>query len=84
MIEKKGLDRNNPRNYRPISLTSSIIKIIEKLVQKKLNYELNLINSPFQSGFQKSRRTLDNLFYFAEKVHSAHRSNVKNKACAVV
>ncbi len=28
MIEKKGLDRNNPRNYRPISLTSSIIKII--------------------------------------------------------
>jgi len=87
MIEKKGLDRNNPRNYCPISLTNSIIKIIERLVQKRLNYELNLKNiiSPFQSGFlSKNRQTLDNLFYFAEKVHNARRSNVKNKACAVV
>ncbi len=86
MIEKKATDRNNPKNYRPISLTNCIIKIVEKLVQKRLNFWLNYHNiiSQFQSGFQKSRQTLDNLFYFAEKAHNAHNSNPKNKACAVV
>jgi len=29
MIEKKATDRKKNRNYRPISLTNSIIKIIE-------------------------------------------------------
>jgi hypothetical protein len=55
MIEKKATDRNNPRNYRPISLTNSIIKIIQKL-QKRLNFKLNINSyiSPYQSGFQKT------------------------------
>lgn len=55
---KKG-ERNNPSNYRPVSLCSSVGKIMERVVFKKIYNHLhsnNLIYK-FQSGFLPGHST---------------------------
>ena len=51
-IHKKG-DKSVPGNYRPISITSIICKIMESLVRDKLveHMERNNLFSTFQHGF---------------------------------
>ena len=53
-IFKKG-DKSDPGNYRPISLTSHLIKIFERVIRKKLvcYLESNSILSNKQHGFVK-------------------------------
>jgi hypothetical protein len=86
MIEKKSDDRANPKNYRPISLTNSVFKLIEKLIKGKMDRFLTkykIINK-FQSGFRKNRQTLDNLTLLVESANQAKIENPRNKVCAVV
>ena len=86
MIEKKCTNKADPKNYRPINLTNSILKITEKMVKTRLDKHLedNKIISKFQSGFRPNRSTVDNIFYFTEKAKQAHNNNPRNKAYAVV
>ena len=62
-IGKPGKDCSNPENYRPISLTSCLCKVLEKMVNGRLNYALSLKNilTPTQSGSIPGRSTLDPL-----------------------
>ena len=62
-IPKPGKDHTNPSNYRPIALTSCLCKLLEKLIQKRLAWflEINESLSPLQSGYRKNRSTLDHL-----------------------
>jgi len=55
-IFKKG-DRNNPSNYRPISILTPSSKILEKAMKKRLPSYLDHIKflSPQQYGFRKGR-----------------------------
>jgi hypothetical protein len=57
MIEKKARDSHNINNYRPISLTNSIIKLKEKLIKGRLvNYlEKNNLLIANQAGFRKNK-----------------------------
>ena len=61
-IFKKG-DKSDPGNYRPISLTSHLIKIFERVIRKKLVYylESNSTLSNKQHGFRKGRSCLTHL-----------------------
>ena len=61
-IFKKG-DKSDPGNYRPISLTSHLIKIFERVIRKKLvcYLESNSILSNKQHGFRKGRSCLTHL-----------------------
>ncbi|XP_055944481.1 uncharacterized protein LOC129975443 [Argiope bruennichi] len=62
-ILKPGKDPKNPENYRPIALTCCMCKLLEKMINRRLVYHLetNHFLHPHQSGFRKSRCTLDNL-----------------------
>ncbi|GBN66911.1 putative RNA-directed DNA polymerase from transposon X-element [Araneus ventricosus] len=62
-IPKPGKDPQNPLNYRPIALTSCMCKLFERIINVRLVHilEKNEYISPFQSGFRKSRSTIDNL-----------------------
>ena len=62
-IVKPGKDPCHPANYRPISLTSCLCKLFEKMVNTRLMWylEKNNILSPTQSGARKNRSTLDSL-----------------------
>ena len=64
-VFKKG-DKTDPNNYRPISLTSIICKIFEKIIREKISEHLaknNLITNS-QHGFSKGKSCLTNLIEF--------------------
>lgn len=62
-ILKPGKDSMNKNNYRPISLTNCLCKLLERIINRRLVYyiEKNQILNTHQSGFRKNRGTIDNL-----------------------
>ena len=68
-IYKSG-DRSDPSNYRPVSLTPILMKIMEKIVSEKMVAflsENNLFN-PNQHGFMKGRSYLSALFSVYDEI----------------
>ena len=66
-IFKKGA-RGNPANYRPVSLTCIICKLLERIIRNRLYNHLirnNLINNS-QHGFMSDRSTQTNLIEFLD------------------
>jgi hypothetical protein len=61
-IYKKG-DRTSPGNYRPVSLTSVICKILERIMKNSIVMWIDRLNlfSNDQHGFSKGRSCLTNL-----------------------
>ena len=59
-IFKKG-DRGSPANYRPVSLTSVCIKVMEDILHSQVmqHLEIHGILSDQQDGFQE-RRSCEN------------------------
>ena len=72
-IFKKG-DRNTPGNYRPISLTSVVGKMLESIIRDKIvNYlERHSLIRDSQHGFRNKRSCLSNLLTFYNDLFSAH------------
>ena len=66
---KKG-SRNKSENYRPVSLTSVICKLLERLIKDHMVDFLvkhKLLNS-YQHGFLKARSCLTNMLCFLEEI----------------
>ena len=62
---KKG-DKSNPGNYRPISLTSVVCKLMESILRDKIVefLEKNNIIRDSQHGFRNRRSCLTNVLDF--------------------
>ena len=78
----KGGDRTMPQNYRPVSLTSHVIKVFENLVREKIETHLiknNLFNDN-QHGFRKGRscisQLLDHYNKIIEDLEKGYRNHV--------
>ena len=58
-IIKKG-NKQDPGNYRPVSLTSVICKLLERTVREEIVNHLSVdkLLSDSQFGFRKSRSTI--------------------------
>ena len=71
-IFKSG-DKHLFTNYRPISLLSSISKLLEKIVAKQMQGFLsaNSILFQHQYGFRKSHNTTHAVIQFLNKIHEA-------------
>jgi len=70
-IYKQG-SRNSPENYRPISLTCHLSKVMESIIRDVITQHLNkfdLINSS-QHVFRRGRSFVTNLLAFLDKVAS--------------
>ena len=69
---KKG-SRDEPKNYRPISLLPQISKVIEKIVHEQvLEYlDTNKILYRYQSGFRPHHSTDTCLSYLSDKITQA-------------
>ena len=68
-LHKKG-DKITPGNYRPVSLTSHIVKVFERVLKKILIkfLEANLLISSNQHGFRSGRSTLTQLLAHVDDV----------------
>ena len=72
-IYKKG-DRNIPGNYRPISLTSVVGKMLESMIRDKIvkHLERHSLIRDSQHGFRNRRSCLSNLLTFYNDLFLAH------------
>ena len=68
-LHKKG-DKITPGNYRPVSLTSHIVKVFERVLKKILVkfLEINFLISSNQHGFRSGRSTLTQLLAHVDDV----------------
>ena len=68
----KGGNQGEPSNYRPVSLTSHLTKIFEKVIRKKLVKYLNDNNlfNPTQHGFRQGRSCLSQLLSHYDSILS--------------
>ncbi|XP_063676111.1 uncharacterized protein LOC134812558 [Bolinopsis microptera] len=71
-IYKKG-DRTDPANYRPVSLTSHIIKTFERVIRKNLvrHLEENMMINTNQHGFRKKRSCMTQLLSHIEQIYKS-------------
>ena len=81
-IPKEGKDPKIANNYRPISLTSHLGKILETMVNKRLKYELDKkgIIQNNQAGFRNKRSTHDNIIQLAHSIEESMRYSKCNVA----
>jgi len=76
-IPKPGKDHLQATNYRPISLTSCICKVLEKMVNVRLMWylERGSFLTPVQYGFRKARSTSDALLSLESSICEAFAKN---------
>ena len=83
MIEKKADDHSYPKNFRPISITSCLCRILERIILQWLHDYLkeNNILIKNQSGFRAHRSTRDNLVFLIQKIKKSF--NWRRKSIAI-
>ncbi|UYV70950.1 hypothetical protein LAZ67_8001211 [Cordylochernes scorpioides] len=83
-IKKLDKSADDPKNYRPISLTSICCRLMEKIILRQLTYHLytrNLLPEE-QYGFRKGHGTIDQLLFFTQKVKDAQNRKQTNHTIA--
>ena len=72
--KKGGGDKALPSNYRPISLTSVVGKLMETMILNKLVSFLkeNIMNNNTQQGFHNKRSCLTNLPDFYNNIFNIY------------
>ena len=65
-----GKPLDSPASFRPISLTSCVSKLFERITLSRLLFflESNSILSPRQAGFRPGRSTLDQILYLSQSI----------------
>ena len=76
----KGGSKGEAKNYRPIALTSHIIKVLEKIITSKLTIYLETNNkmNEGQHGFRSGRSCLSQLLAHHEMIVSALEGKSEN------
>lgn len=81
-IPKKGKNKKDPRSYRPISLLSCVGKLLERMVNRRLTFLLEIQNilSPTQTGYRKFRNTEDQLALLVQDIENSFQEKKKTLA----
>ena len=77
-IHKMAKPLDSPASFRPISLTSCVSKLFERIILFRLLFflESNSIQYPRQAGFRPGQTTLDEILYLSQSI-----SDGFNKPC---
>ena len=69
-IHKPGKPTSSPSSLRPISLTSCISKLFERLILSRLTFHLesNHLLSTYQAGFRPGRSPLDQILILPQSI----------------
>ncbi|XP_060843930.1 uncharacterized protein LOC132923934 [Rhopalosiphum padi] len=76
-LPKPGKNKYTTEGYRPITLLNTMAKILEKIINNRLIWflEKNKHISNKQSGFRRSRSTLDNLVTIHSEINKTFATN---------
>ena len=82
MIAKKANGLDNMSNYRPISVTNCLMRLLERLILARLQKHLKKYNliTKVQSGFRPNRSTQDNLSFMSQKASESIEKQGKTLA----
>ena len=72
-VHKKGKDKSKAESYRPISLTSCVGKLMERLINARLMWHLEAKHhiTPEQAAFRQDRSTEDQVTYISQAIEDA-------------
>ena len=81
-IPKPNKPRSDPGSYRPISLTSHISKIFERILNERLIHylETNYLLPDCQAGLRKLRYTTEHIASVVELLKQARLTKIKRRA----
>lgn len=76
-LPKPGKNKNTTEGYRPINLLNTMAKVLEKTINNRLIWflEKNKIIEKEQSGFRRSRSTMNNLTTLHSKIVKTFAEN---------
>ena len=82
LLKKPSSDKNDLKNYRPVSNLSFISKVVEKVVASRLltHVELNDLSNPNQSAYKKNHSTDTTLL----KITNDISTNMERKRVTVL
>nr|KAG5698510.1 hypothetical protein BaRGS_005905 [Batillaria attramentaria] len=72
-VLKKGKDRKKAASYCPVSLTSCVVKTLERIVNQRLVWYLQTKNIlvPQQAGFRQFHSTEEQTTYLSQEIEDA-------------
>ncbi len=73
----KKRNKNEIKNYRPISLTSNLGKTFMKILKDRLDPQLDSQQPREQAGFRKNYWTIDQIFIIKPIIEKANEYNLK-------
>ena len=81
----KSESKHMYNNYRPISLLSSLSKLLEKIVAKQMMGYINKnkIFTDLQFGFRKGHNTIQPVIHFLDKIQEALNKDIPEYTAAV-
>ena len=70
-VRKPEKEQSDPTSYRPISLTSSLCKVLEKMITSRLQWylESNNLLAKEQTGFRRGKGTTDQIIKLHDQIH---------------
>ena len=79
----KGGRKDTAGNYRPVSLTSVVLKVMERLLRDKIGKHLSThdLISAQQHGFMRNRSCLTNLLSFLDEITSRMDKGEQVEVC---
>ena len=82
LLKKSSSDKNDLKNYTPVSNLSFISKVVEKVVASRLltHFELNDLSNPNQSAYKKNHSTKTMLL----KITNDITTNMEKKRVTVL
>jgi hypothetical protein len=82
MLHKNGQDEKSVSSYRPISMTSCLARLFERMILSRLlsHIKNNNILIKNQSGFRKARQTKDNILYLIQMAQEGFNKGEKTTA----
>src|SRR5687767_9913550 len=71
ILKDASADATLASNYRPISLTAILCKVMERILLQRMWSVVDDKISIFQAGFRKQQSTLHNLYRIISSIHNA-------------
>ena len=85
-IHEPGKAKTEATSYRPISLTSCVVKLLERIINTRLKWclETEKLLVPQQVGFREHQCTEDQTTYLPHEIEDGFQRKNKHFQCGLI